>query len=71
MEPYLVTVFLTPSKKEADEGVAPKLVVKADTVLAKDVGDATSKAYRLVPVGYEDIESRLEVRVLPFQRVNK
>lgn len=71
MEPYLVTVFLTPSKNELDEGVSPKLVVKAETVLAKDSGDATHKALKLVPEGYEDKESRLEVRVISFQKVGK
>ena len=71
MLPYLVVVVLKPTKDESDRGVQPKIVVEAKTVLANDQGHATSKALKSVPTEYENFDDRLEVSVLPFQRVGK
>lgn len=71
MEPYLVCVFLKPTPKEAEEGATSKLVLESKTVMAKDQGHAASKALKFVPEEYENMDERLEVRVLPFQRTCK
>ena len=68
MEPYLVCVFLQPTKKAAEEGEIAKVIVKQETVLAKDQNQAAVKAMKLVPPEYDGQEERCEVRVLPFQK---
>lgn len=68
MEPYLVTVFLRPTPKQAEDGEVSTLVVPATTVLAKDNNQAAVKAMKLVGSEYDGKEDRLEVRVLPFQK---
>lgn len=67
MEPYLVCVFLRPTKKE-EEGVGHKIIVECKTVLAKDQAHAASKALKYVPDEFEGVDERLEVRVLSFQK---
>lgn len=70
MEPYFVVVLLQPTKKEEEEGAVAKVVVNAALVLAKDTGGAVAKALKLVPKEYENLDARLVVRVLPFQKVS-
>lgn len=69
MEPYFVVVLLQPTKKEEEDGAVAEVVVDATVVLAKDTGNAVAKALGLVPKEHANKDSRLEVRVLPFQKV--
>lgn len=68
MEPYLVCVMLLPTKNEMDDGKSPTLVVETTTVLATDQGQAVAKALKLVQPPNDNLDSRLVVRVLPFQK---
>lgn len=68
MEPFLVCVFIKPTIKESEDGASSKLVVESKTVMAKDSGHAAAKALKYVPEEYENIDDRLEVRVIPFQK---
>jgi hypothetical protein len=69
MQPYQVVVLLLPTAKQKhDEGAGPIVVVQSQTVIAKDVPQATAKAMKLVPEEHADKDDRLEVWVLPFQR---
>ena len=68
MEAYLVCAFLRPTKKAAEDGEVPSIVVPATVVLAKDEGQAAIKGGRLVPQEHENKDDRLEVRVIPFRR---
>lgn len=71
MTPYLVVVVLKPTKVESESGVQPQIVVQPTGVLANDQGHATAKALRLVDAKYVDCDDRLEVSVLPFQRLGR
>lgn len=71
MEPYLVCVFVTPTAKEKEDGAGSKLVVEGKTVMAKDAAHASAKALKFVPEEFENMDDRLEVRVLAFQRVSR
>lgn len=66
---FLVVVTVLPSKKEAEDGSAPKIVVPVTAVIARDREQAAMKANRLIPLDQlEGKEDRLDVRVLPFPR---
>lgn len=71
MEPFLICVFVKPTPKEAEDGASAKLIVECKTVMAKDSSHASAKALKYVPEEYENIDDRLEVRVIPFQRTCK
>lgn len=71
MEPYLVCVFLRPTPKEREDSKSEEMVVDGKVVLAKDTSHAGTKALRLVPKEYENVDDRLEVRILPFQKCCK
>jgi hypothetical protein len=66
MQVYLAVVLLKPTKKEAEEGAVEKVVVQPTVVVASDVPNAKVKALREVPKEYQDLDSRLEVRVIAF-----
>lgn len=51
-----------------EDGKSEEMVVDGKVVLAKDQSHASTKALRLVPKEFENVDDRLEVRVLPFQR---
>ena len=72
MNLYLVAVIAQPTKKQRDEdGATPSIVVQPTGVMAKDENQASMKAMRLVPAGYEGKEDLLEVRLLPFGSCNR
>ena len=71
MELYFVSVILEPTKKQSEEGVQPKIVVEPIAVLATDQGHAIAKALKYVPEEHSDADSRLLVRVIPFQKPSK
>jgi hypothetical protein len=68
MKPFLVTVVLNPTKKQAEDGENPVIVVNTQTILAKDEQNARVKGARLVPPDHADKDDRLEVFVMPFLR---
>ncbi len=66
MQVFLAVVLLKPTKKEEEEGGVLKVVVDPTVVVAVDLSSAKVKALRSVPEQYQDLDSRLEVRVLQF-----
>jgi hypothetical protein len=66
MSPFQFCAVLHPTSDERKRGDAPKLIVKPDTLLARDEQQASMLAGRLIPEEFIDKIDRVELFIRPF-----